>query len=219
MTQGVAATKLLLRDFTSSLGKVATAGAGYGCAVGTNDHLLRLASTTQGSSAVTKTFAPSGTNPPCQAQTASGNGEYLVWVSPPLSAAVTISGNINYQVGCSESASNLNVGLRFIVYRWSVDRGGIISIVQTSASTTECGTTAANRTIAAAAPTSTSFSVGDRIYILLEISATAGWGGNSSRTISAVYDAAASAVGDAYVNFVDNISFSADSPNGRAKTQ
>ena len=217
-TDAFAATKLLLHDVTSVIGTTSTAGGGIGCVNGTNDYVFRQATTTQGSSAVTKTFAPTGTAPPCLAQTASGSGQYLRWISPPISTAVTVSGNINYQAGCAEGGSggtSENAGFRFVVSRWSATKGGIDATIHTSADSAECG--GANLAIAAATPTSTAMAVGDRIVIEVQVrNVGGGWGGNSSRTFSLVYDAGAGVYGDTFANFADTVSFSADTDNARA---
>lgn len=205
-----AATKIFLHDAVSKLGRLTRDKAASGCGNGTTDWIYRSANTTQGTTTVTDTFSPTSTAPPCIAQSANG-ADLLVFVTPPISSGVTISGNINYSAGCRESATALNAGFHFVVYKWSAADNSIASIVHTSANTTECGTTAALRTIAAAAPTSTAFSVGDRIVITVEVRNVGGaWGGNSTRTSSLLYDGAAASTGDAFANFVDNISFSAD---------
>lgn len=213
LSTAFAATKIFLHDANSALGGVSTAGAGYGCGNGNNDHVFRLADTTQGTGTVQKVFAPTSTAPPCQAQTASGNGQYLYWVSPPISSAVTISGNINYSAGCAESATQLNGGFRFLVKRWAVKQGGIVSTIHSSADTTECGTSLALRTLAAAAPTATAMEAGDRLVFVIEVRATGSWGGNSTRTFTVGYDGTAGSTGDAFANFVDTVSFSADTNN------
>jgi len=210
------ATKIFLRDATSPMGTVAQAGAGIGCANGLNDYVFRVADTTQGSSAVSKTFAPANATPPCLVQTASGSGHYLRWITPPISTAVTISGNINYSAGCAESAAQLNGGLRFVVSRWSVATGGIDATIHTSADTTECGTSLGLKTIAAAAPTSTAMAVGDRLVLEVQVRAVGTFGGNASRTFTLGYDGAAASTSDTFANFVDTIAFSADTNNARA---
>lgn len=212
----LAATKIFLHDAYSKHGTQSESGAGYGCAVGANDYTYRLADINQGASTVTKSFAPTATAPPCRMQTANGGGEYLTWVTPPLSAAATISGNINYSVGCQEAQTSLNLGFRFVVARWSAATGGIVSTVHTSANSTECGTTMALRTIAAAAPTSTAFRAGDKIVIYVELRASAGWGGNGTRAASLGYDGTAAGTRDSFVNFVDDMTFAADAPGNSA---
>ena len=210
------AGKVFLRDATSPMGMVATGGAGIGCVNGSNDYVFRLANATQGSSAVSKAFAPTSTAPPCLVQTASGSGQYLRWISPPISTAVTISSNINYSAGCSESQAATNAGLRFVVYRWSATKGGIDATIHTSADSAECGTSLGLVTIAAAAPTSTAMAVNDRLVIEVQVRTVGTWGGNSTRTFTLGYDGASASTSDTFANFVDSLSFSADTNNARA---
>jgi hypothetical protein len=214
-----AATKVFIHDAASPQGTLSTASAGYGCVNGTNDNVWRLANSSQGASAVSMTFKPTVTAPPCQTQTASGSGQYLMWLSPSISSAVTVSGNINYQAYCKESQNGSNFGFRFVVKRWSAAIGGMDATVQTSAASTECSTGGGVIAIAAAAPTSTSFAVGDRIAIYVELvqaSGTPTWGGNSTRTFTLIYDGTSGANGDTFANFTESISFSADANSGHA---
>lgn len=215
-----AATKVFLQDSTSPLATIATAGLGYGCDQNTQSTVFRQANTTQGSSAVTKTYTPSSTAPPCLWQTALAAGnQFLYWATAPLSATWTPSGNINYQAGCAESSTSLNGGFRFKVMRWRAANGGIDPTpIDTSSTSTECA--GANIAIAAAAPDSTpAFAVGDRIVIIVETMNVGTWAGNNSRTISLVYGAATGVYGDTFVNFVDTITFASDTNNARARVQ
>jgi hypothetical protein len=217
---GFGQTKIFLKDSASALGlTAASAAAQGGCGNGSNGSwTLRLADPTQGLSTVTRTWAPTSTAPPCAFQTATSNGQYLRWITAPLSAGFTLSGNINYSAGCAESATATNAGIRFVVSRWSAQRGGIVSVVHTSADSTECGTTAALRTIAAAAPTSTTFVAGDRLVIVVEARAVGGtWGGNGSRTISLLYGGLTTTTGDAFANFADTFTFASDTNNAPAR--
>lgn len=219
LTRPVWSTKVLFHNAASVLGRTSTAGGGIGCVNGTNTYTWRQATTAQGVGIVSQTFAPSSTASPCTQQTASTGGDYLRFISPPLSAGVTISGNINYQGGCLESATAMNAGFRIVVYRWSRAKGGIDATIMTSAASAEC-TTAANQAIAAAAPSSTVMAVGDRLVFEVQVLASGGtWGGNGSRTFRFDYDAGAGAQGDAFANFVDTISFATDTNNARAVIQ
>jgi hypothetical protein len=194
---------------------VATGYGGYGCNSYSGAHVLRLASTTQGSSTVSTSQAPTSTAPPCQFGSESGS-TYLRYVTPPIASGFTLSGNIDYSIGCRESATQMNAGVGMVVYRYSKAAGGIVSTIHTSASSTECPTTAGLRTIAAAAPASTTLAAGDRIVFVVEIrNAGGGWGGNSSRTIELHYNGAAASAGDTFANFADNFSFNADTNDGR----
>ncbi|MGE3756560.1 MAG: hypothetical protein AB7H97_02325 [Pseudobdellovibrionaceae bacterium] len=215
-------TQIFLHDATSRLGRVANDGVGYGCYNGVNDTVYRLANTSQGTSAVTKTFAPTSTAPPCRMQTANA-GEFLMWATPPLASGLTLSGNINVQAYCSESANGANFGFRVVIYRWSAKAGGIVSTVHTSSNnSSECtsGSSSTAKTIAAAAPTSTVFSAGDRIIIVFEMRAVGGsWGANGTRTYSFIYDGVSGGSGNTWVNFADTLSFSADSASAVPSVQ
>jgi len=213
-----AATKLFMRDTFSTFGTITTNGAGYGCFRANEKVNPRSAFGTQGSSAVTRTFAPTATAPPCAAQTGNSNAEFIYFYSRPISSPVTISGNIDFQAGCNESSAALNAGYGVVLYKWSAREGGIVSTIMTSADSTECA--GANIAIAAAAPTSTAMAVGDRIVFVYEIRNVGGaWGGNSTLTFSFVYGAATTVYGDTWANFADTISFSAETDNGRAIIQ
>jgi hypothetical protein len=212
--EAAAATKILLRDTISPLGTFAIQATDGGCAANAQSRTFRLASTTQGSSTVSRTFDPSAGTPPClwQTQTAAG-GQFMYWVTPPLSAAVTISGNISFVIGCKESNAGLNVGARMVVYRYDGKTGGIRETIITSADTAECGTTLAARAIAAAPPTSTALAVGDRLVFTVEMRAIGGtWGGSTTRTGTLGYGGTSGGSGDTSATFTEALSFAADAP-------
>ncbi len=132
------------------------------------------------------------------------------WISPPLSAAVTISGTITFNLWSSESSMNANVAINCIIERLGPD-GAIISTVVKTARVTELGTSiaAANFT---ATPTSTSFAKGDRIRIRVF--------GDDAGTMAASftfafdYNAASAGVdGDSYVTFTETFSFMTSDPS------
>lgn len=207
-------TKLFLRDGTSSsLGEISTTSyTGYGCSNVTGNLARRIAITTAGATVSSQVSTPTSTAPPCP----FGNSTlYLLFFTPPLSSGVTISGNIDFNISCDESAVALNAGMRMTVYRWSVKVGGIVSTILTSANTAECNNT--RLAIAAAAPASTVMAVGDRLIFKVEITNVGGaWGGNSARTATLKINAASGSLGDTFANFADTLSFAADSNNGRA---
>lgn len=208
-----AQTKLYFRvSAASGLGDAATGYTGYGCNNLTGSSIRRIATTTAGSSVVSQTHTPTSTAPPCQMTNVSN---YLWFFSAPLSADVTISGNIDFNISCSESNASLNAGMRVLVYRWKASLGGISEQTMTSADTAECNDS--RLAIAAAAPTSVAFKAGDRLAFKIEIRNVGGsWGGNSSRTVTLKINAAATVLGDSFANFADTLSFGADVNNGRA---
>lgn len=213
-----AQTKLFLRA-SSSAGfpavgvDTAKDSVGYGCNNLTAPQQLRRASATAGPGVLTAVTTPSSTAPPCQLASSTN---YISFYSDPLASGVTISGNIDFNISCSESSSALNAGMRMIVKRWNARTGGIAETVITSADTAECSGT--RLAIAAAAPASTVFSAGDRLFFILEIRNVGGaWGGNSSRTVTMSLDAASGSTGDTFANFADTLTFSSDTNNNPAK--
>lgn len=215
-------TKLYLRDTATSLGGVSptTSGGIGGCANGTNNYSAKATSTTAGSSTTTEaTFAPIATPaPPCLFQTASGSGLYVVWYTPPLSAGLTLQGNVDYKVGLAESAAQLNGGYDVVLYHWKASVGGVVATINDSVTSGEPTTSVTGITIASAALTTTTLAVGDRIMIVPRVQNVGTWGGNSTRTITLTWDAAAGNAREAFVNFSDataDLTFSADSNNAR----
>ena len=209
-----AATKVFMTDTAAATGLGAiwsTGYTGYGCFSGTVEARRRVASSSAGSSAVSYTRAVTSTAPPCAA---AGASNLFYFFTAPLSSGVTISGNIDFNISCNESATALNAGMRMTVYRWSALIGGIDATIITSANTTECNNT--RLAIAAAAPTSTTLAAGDRLVFLVEVRNVGGaWGGNGSRTATLIVNAASGSLGDTFANFTETISFASDSNNGR----
>jgi hypothetical protein len=204
-------TILYLRNTNSKLGTVAFSAPAAGCANGINNWTYRLASTTPGSSTTTANFQPASGAPPCLFQT-SNSGQFLIFASPPLSAAVTISGGVDSQLGCYESTRNLNSAVGYLIYRWT-QVAGRTSLVLTGPNSSECSTGGSFRTIPTSTPTSTAFKKGDRILIHIQVRNQGGaWGGDSNRNLSFYYDDSTSNNFYSYVQFSENISFQADVP-------
>lgn len=87
-----------------------------------------------------------------------------VWVSPPLSSAVTISGTITFNLWMTENNMSANVGAQCVVRR--MDSTGTVAstVVVNSEKGTELPLTSAVQNWTAT-PTSTAFAKGDRIAI------------------------------------------------------
>jgi hypothetical protein len=184
------ATTLLLRDLASSLG-----GAGQ-----------KLMSQSRGRAAITTTTTTTagGTNITI---TATAGGQALTWFSEPLTQAVTISGNITLNIRCRESANTVNAGVALLIERTN-NAGTVQSTVSARAVIgAEAGTAEAVRT-ATRTPTSTAFSVGDRIKVTLSVINTGTMGAG---TFNTYHDGpAAGASGDSYLTFTEN--FVTDDP-------
>jgi hypothetical protein len=210
---GFAATKVFLHDASSTIQQ-------------SGDFVFRLANSTQGSSKVTAVinsitggltghYWPISTTGYIMTKTAGGTK--TIWVSAPLSSAVTISGTITPNLWGLESAAQCNCGARYEVLRWSVAAGGIVSSlgISTDGGLTEWGTSAAVRTAPTLTPTSTTFAAGDRIVIVIYNDDGNGVTENSGRIWTLDYDAGTGVDGDTYLSFMETISFSADVNNAR----
>lgn len=206
-----AQTTLYATTAISPLRSIADQGHGGGCSNLTQGQWIWLTAQTSSGTQTPAFMQPTSSPPPCPPHNGS---QHLRWISPPLANPINLTGNYDYQLRCMESAGQLNLGARFRVLRWNRTTGGIDLLLDSSATTTECGTTAGNRTIAAHAPTCGSacnLAAGDRLVLLIDWMAAGGsWGGNSSRGATLYY-------GDAqtFWRFADSLTFAADTNNAR----
>jgi len=145
------------------------------------------------------------------------NTNEALFLSAPLSSAVTISGTITPNLWVKESNAAANGALRFEVFWWS-PTGGLQSIgVSTDGGMTECGTSYAVRTTPTLTPTSTSFAVGDRVGAAFYIDDGNGVTMASGYNVYLDWGGATAGLdGDSYLTFTEALSFSADSNNARA---
>jgi hypothetical protein len=210
LTPALGQTTLYLRGAPSLLGTVSSGGAGIGCNNGSRDYTWYRASTSSGTE-TSNSFPPTSSSPPCYHQ---DNTVFWRWISPPLSAAINLTGDYDYSVKCQESASQLNAGVDFVVYRWRRVLGGIDLLLDDSATTTECSTGGGTLTIAAHAPScgaSCSLAVGDRIVVIPRVQNVGNWGANGTRTFTLYYEGA-----NTFAHFAQTVSFAADTNNARA---
>lgn len=137
----------------------------------------------------------------------------MQWISPPIDAAVTISGTVTFNLWMGESATTANVGAQCVVERID-NTGAIASTVTNSEKAIELPKTSA---IAAqnwtATPTSTAFSKGDRIRI--RVAGNDGGGTMASGATFALDYAGtgAAADGDSYVTFNETFGFLTTDPS------
>jgi len=210
LSTAFAQTTLYLRSAPSVLGTVSWGGAGIGCDNGSRDYTWYQANTSSGTE-TSNNFPPTSFSPPCYHQNST---VFWRWISPPLSAAINLTGNYDYSVKCQESATQLNAGVDFVVYRWSRTLGGIDLLLDDSATTTECSTGGGTLTIAAHAPScgsSCSLAVGDRIVVIARVQNFGSWGGNGTRTFTLYYEGA-----NTFAHLAQTVSFAADTNNARA---
>ena len=136
--------------------------------------------------------------------TKTAGGAALVWISPPLATAATISGTVTMNAYAAESQSACNCGMQVTVRKYSGGAEG--ATLLNSERGTELGTTIALQNWTAT-PTSTSFAVGDRIVVRWWIN-DAGGNMGSNKTVTTDYDGkTAGADGDTWVQFNENLSF------------
>lgn len=180
------ATKLFLRDSASDV----TVGSG------TKKGLLLQQGSAKVASDATATV--NGPTAGVQVQKSAAN---LVWFSNPLQA-VTISGNITFNLWGLESAIQANTGFDVLVERCD-SSGNVISTILRSERGTELGTSASANNWSAA-PTSTTLSLGDRIKVTV-FGNDAGGTMASSRTFTLDYGAGTGVDGDSYVSFTETI--------------
>ncbi len=139
------------------------------------------------------------------------------WFSPALSANVTISGPITPNLWGMESSATCHAGFRYEVFKWTRMAGGIVLSLGKSADNgaTEWGTSASVRTGPVLNPTATNFVAGDRIVVVLFNDDANGQTQTNGCNWTLDYGGPAGADGDSYFQFSENISFAADSNNGR----
>lgn len=134
----------------------------------------------------------------------------MQWISPPLDAAVTISGTVTFNVWMSESATTANTGSQVMVERINAS-GAIASTVSNSEKGIELTTSRAAQNWTAT-PTSTAFSKGDRIRIRVAGN-DAGGTMSSGKTFNLGYaGTSAAADGDSYVTFNETFGFLTTDP-------
>ena len=135
--------------------------------------------------------------------TATAGGTALKWISPPLAAAVTISGTVTFSGWAKESSTAANAGLQVSVHRYTTAEQ---SAFLNSEHGTELGTAVAQRTWTAT-PTSTNFVRGDRIVIKWLVNDAGGTLASGSTVTLDYNGATASADGDTSVTFTENLAF------------
>jgi len=160
---------------------------------------------------VTATVA-SVTGPTNGLETGSPQNE---WISQPLSAAVTISGTITFNICAFESNAMANGGVGVVVQRLG-NNLDVLSTIVDSLQSTELGTANARRTWTAT-PTSTAMAKGDRLRVRVYFRDVGGTMA-SAYTFTLTYDGLNSATGDSNVTFTESLSFMDWYPTSAATT-
>src|SRR5438309_1197427 len=164
----------------------------------------RYATKTQGQGTTTSvTNSVKGPTSGVQLTKTAGSSPALVWISPPLAAAATISGTVTMNTWAAEQSA-CRCGMQVTLQKYSGGTEG--SAFLTSARGTEL-TTSISLQNWTATPTSTSFAVGDRIVVKWWIK-DAGGTMNSGKTVTSDYDGkTAGSDGDTWVQFTESLSF------------
>lgn len=217
-SQATPATKLVLQNDASAV------------QLGTSTYLVKRCNSTQGD-AGTNTFTATHTGPLTGQYWPSSNpdhalrlsdGQWIVWLSDPLSAAVTISGTITPNLWGNQNDAAAHAGARYEILRWSAADGGIHESLGISAhqGITEWPTypTGGVRNEPTLSPASTAFNTGDRILIVIYSDDASGQTQSSGYYWNLNYNAAGAGWdGDTYLSFTETITFSADTNNAPAR--
>lgn len=158
---------------------------------------------------ITGTTIP-GSNSSAGPETGSPTNE---WISPPLAAAITISGTLTFRICANQSNAMANAYPAVIVERVS-NTGAVLSTVVDSQGSTELGTSNA-RVTWTATPTSTVFAKGDRIRIRYYFANNTTNAMASGYTLTLTYDGTNANTGDSNVDFAETLAFmSPPAPTG-----
>lgn len=139
------------------------------------------------------------------------NNEGYQWISPPLSADVTISGTITINLWAFESNMSANVAINAHIDRVRPD--GTRTTIATSTRTTELAISTSAVNNFTVTPTSTAFLKGDRIRVVVFGDDAGTMGGGFSFTLDFAGTTAA-AVGDSWVEFTETFTFNITAPAG-----
>jgi hypothetical protein len=202
------ATKLYLSTNRSAMGTIAKSSAGTGCNINTSNWTYRrLVSTAPGTgSSVVYPFTPSAAGLSCWWQSANSGGDFLTYISAPLTATATISGTVTGGVAeCNSSDGSNGATAYYSVYRWSAANGGIVGnyiarFKAMNSSSKQCD--GAGPYTGTATPTSTNFSVGDRIVVRIEVVLTSANSG-ITENLTANHNSS-------FIQFNENLSITTD---------
>ncbi len=145
-----------------------------------------------------------------------GGGTVLEWISPPLSAGVTISGTMTFNIWARESSMAANAGGRVHVLKWGGGDGNIAELTGSPFSDgIEFGFSGANANFnwTGAATGNNVFLVGDRIIVRYAITNVGVMGGGATCNLG--YDGpTAAADGDSSFATTETLSFAAEENTG-----
>lgn len=132
-----------------------------GTSTGWTPRGLGVFSPNEGSMGITTNTVAGPTN---GVECAGGGTTSAEWLSPPLSADVTISGAITANLYAFENNMSANVAINFVVDKVSATDGTVTQIVK-SARTTELGTSSSLQSFSATPGAGVSVNRGDRLRV------------------------------------------------------
>ncbi len=138
-----------------------------------------------------------------------GGGTTALWITRPLSAAVTVAGTLGINFWSQESAATALAGVDFQIFRYNSTLSVIGSTaVATSSINVHAVSGTATRTFVTLLPTSTAFSVGDRIAILGNVNPSQGVEAASQSVQMDFNGLTQGADGDTWIEFNEDIATS-----------
>ena len=176
-----------------------------GSASGWNGNTLSLTrGTSAGSFTVTTVAGPTN-----GIEVTPGGASVCVWYSPPLNAAVTISGSITWNLRASESSNSANSSINARIEKIDGATGAITLIDQT-ARTTELGTSEAAAAFSETPAAGVACKRGDRLRVRV-FADDAATNMGAGFTVSFFLDGpTAAASGDSYLTLTENLTFASE---------
>ena len=145
----------------------------------------------------------------------NGNATPAEWISPPVSADVTISGTITANIWASESAMNANVAINVVIDLVRATDNSIVNIVQSTRTTevsTSSGVNNFTTGMTSGAYTPQTLNRGDRLRVRI-IGTDAGTMASGFTFNATCGGTTAGASGDTFVTFTETFSFES-APSG-----
>jgi len=175
---------------------------------GTTAWYAQVLSTSRGSTASTSSRGSAvGPTPGVEAGIYAGSP--LLWISQPLSADLTVSGSITFNMRAYESSMSANMAINCRILKMVATTNAVSEVYKTVRST-ELGTSEAANNWSETPGSSFSFNRGDRIVLAAFFD---DGGGNQSSGYTGYFyfnGPTAAASGDSYVTFTETFSFESE---------
>ena len=130
-------------------------------------------------------------------------GSYVVWLSDPLAAAVTVSGSITFNLWAAEGSMSANCSINCLIRRLQPD--GTYTTVHKTVRTGESATSSTKYNWAETPGAGVDFAIGDRVVIVPFGDDAGTMGAGYYHTF--YYNAQGNVSGDSFVTFTETMSF------------